>query len=156
MGSGKTTTGRVLARKLGWKFIDLDEEIQSGEGQSIADIFGTQGEDHFRKLEQLYLQAVSLSDRRVIALGGGTFINPDNRAIIEDKGVAVWLKVSFDKVVDRVKMDGTRPMFSTTDQAEQLYRSREPIYAHARFQVSTDEKNPEEVADEIVGAIKRS
>src|SRR4026207_369314 len=109
MGSGKTTAGGLLARKLGWSFIDLDHEIERGEGRSISDIFRVSGEPHFRRLEREYLERLSHTSRGVIALGGGTFIDPDNRKLAEDTGLTVWLKVSFDKLVHRVKMEGTRP-----------------------------------------------
>jgi shikimate kinase len=156
MGSGKTTVGRQLARKLGWKFIDLDKEIEQGEKRQVAEIFREKGEAHFRFLEKRYLKEASYSNRAVIALGGGTYIDAQNRALADMTGLTVWLKVSFARVGDRVKMDGTRPKFDNRDEAERLYQDREPHYALARVHVSTDEGTPESVADEIVGVIKKS
>src|SRR5215470_14570730 len=112
MGAGKSTVGRRLAKRLGWKFIDLDEEIERREQRSIPDIFRENGEPYFRDVEQLCLRDVSSANKAVIALGGGTFINPENRAIAENGGLTVWLKVSFAKLVHRVKIDGTRPKFT--------------------------------------------
>src|SRR5690242_8591111 len=120
MGAGKTTVGRRLAKKLGWKFIDLDEEIETREGRAIAEIFRQDGEPHFRKLEQQYLKDLSSVRNAVIALGGGTFIDPENRRLAEQTGLTVWLKVSFANVADRVKFDGKRPKFVDKTQAEQL------------------------------------
>ena len=156
MGSGKTTIGRQLARKLGWKFIDLDREIEQGEKRQVADIFQENGEPYFRSLEKRYLKESSYSSRAVIALGGGTYIDPQNRALADLTGLTVWLKVSFARLADRVKMDGTRPKFDNRDEAERLYQDREPQYALARVHVSTDEGTPESVADEIIGVIKKS
>src|SRR4051812_36541976 len=115
MGSGKTTVGRQVARKLGWKFIDLDKEIEQGEKRQVADIFRENGEPFFRALEKRYLKQTSYSSNAVIALGGGTYIDPQNRALTDLTGLTVWLKVSFARVADRVKMDGTRPKFDDKD-----------------------------------------
>jgi shikimate kinase len=156
MGSGKTSVGRQLARKLGWKFIDLDREIEQGEKRQVAEIFQENGEPYFRSLEKRYLRQASYSTRAVIALGGGTYIDAQNRALADMTGLTVWLKVSFARLADRVKMDGTRPKFDNRDEAERLYQDREPHYALARVHVSTDEGSPETVADEIIGVIRKT
>jgi shikimate kinase len=159
MGCGKTSVGWRLARKLGWKFIDLDEEIEREERRPVAEIFRHDGETRFRQLERDYLKRFSSllsTEKSVIALGGGTFLDPENRAVAESTGLTVWLKVSFPTVADRVKIDGTRPKFSNKEQAESLYQSREPYYALAKVHVSTDDGTPETVADEIAGAIRKS
>ena len=156
MGAGKSTVGRRLAKKLGWKFIDLDEEIERREHRPIAEIFREYGEPHFRNLERLRLKEFSSSRNAVIALGGGTFIDPGNRDVAEKTGLTVWLKVSFAKLASRVKIDGTRPKFSDPDQAEQLYRTREPFYALAKVHIETDGGTPESVSDEIMGVVQNS
>ena len=154
MGCGKTTTGKVLARKLGWEFADLDDEIQKGEGLSVAEIFRSSGESGFRNLENKYLNLLSVPTHRVVALGGGTFVNEENRNLTRATGFTVWLKVPFDKVVQRVRIDGTRPLFTAREQAEALYDAREALYCHAGIHISTDDKSPEALADEIIEAIK--
>ena len=156
MGSGKTTVGRRLAKKLGWKFIDLDEEIEHREARTIADIFRESGEAHFRQLERHTLKRISSLKHAVIALGGGAFLDPENRSIAESTGLTVWLKVSFANVGDRVKIDGTRPKFTSKEQAEKLYLSRDSYYSLAQLHVSTDNGTPETIADEIVEAIRKS
>jgi len=155
MGAGKTTVGRRVAKKLGWKFIDLDAEIERREGRPIAEIFRQDGETHFRYIERLCLKDLSSSRKSVIALGGGTFTDPENRDLAEKTGLTVWLKVSFSKLVQRVRIDGTRPKFVDSSQAEQLYESREPLYALAKVHISTDDGTPESAADEIIGALRR-
>ena len=155
MGAGKTIVGRRLAKKLGWKFIDLDEEIERREHRAIADIFRDHGESHFRRLERRCLESASFSQNSVIALGGGAFLAPENREIAENTGLTVWLKASFAKVTGRVKIDGTRPNFSSKDQAEALYRTREPYYAMAKVHVSTEDETPEAIVDEIIGVLRK-
>ena len=155
MGAGKSTVGRRLAKKLGWKFIDLDEEIERREHPPIAEIFRENGEPHFRKLERLCLKNLSSFQKTVVALGGGAFMDPENREVAEKTGLTVWLKVSFSKLAGRVKIDGTRPKFADRDQAERLYQTREPFYALAKVHVSTDEGTPESAADEIIGMVRK-
>jgi shikimate kinase len=154
MGAGKTTIGRRLAKKLGWKFVDLDQEIERREHRTIAEIFRSDGEPRFRQLEQLCLQQLATSRKAVIALGGGAFINEQNRELALKTGLTVWLKLPFSRVAERVKIDGTRPKFNGTQEVEQLYRAREPLYALAKVHVSTDEGTPESAADEIIGALR--
>ena len=156
MGAGKSTVGRHLAQKLGWKFIDLDEEIERRERRSIAEIFRESGEPHFRKLEKLYLQEVSSARNAIIALGGGAFMDPLNRDLAGRTGLTVWLKVSFANAADRVKIDGTRPKFTDRDQAQKLHESREALYGLAKFHVATDTRTPESIAEEIAGAVRKS
>ena len=155
MGSGKSTVGRRLAKRLGWKFIDLDEEIERRERRLVAEIFRDNGEPHFRQLERLCLKDLSSYRKAVIALGGGAFMDPENREVAEKTGLTVWLKVSFSKLAGRVKIDGTRPKFADRDQAERLYQTREPFYALAKVHVSTDEGTPESAADEIIGMVRK-
>ena len=155
MGAGKTTIGRRLAKRLGWKFIDLDQEIEHREQRAISEIFHQDGEPHFRNLERNYLKELSSAQKAVIALGGGTFMDPQNRELAEKTGLTVWLKAPFAKLVDRVKIDGTRPKFADKAQAERLYQDREPFYSLARVHVSTEEGNPDNAADEIIGVLRK-
>src|SRR5947208_17194666 len=90
MGSGKTTVGRRLAKKLGWKFIDLDEEIERRERRPVAEIFREHGETHFRQIERDVFKKLAVSaaaDKSVMALGGGTFLDGENRAVAETRGL---------------------------------------------------------------------
>jgi shikimate kinase len=155
MGAGKSTVGRRLAKKLGWKFIDLDTEIERREGRSITEIFREKGEPYFRDLERSCLKDLSSSRKSIIALGGGAYMDPENRDVAEKTGLTVWLKVSFSKLVHRVKIDGTRPKFVDQAQAERLYQIREPLYALAKVHVSTDDGTPESAVDEIMGVLRK-
>jgi len=156
MGAGKTTVGRRLAKKLGWTFVDLDEEIERRERRAVAEIFKADGEPYFRNLERRYLKDLSSSSESVIALGGGAFLSPENREIAETTGLTVWLKVSFGNIRLRVKIDGTRPNFPDPERARMLFEARVPYYALAKVHVSTDDGNPDSVADEIIGVLRKS
>src|SRR5690349_14887448 len=118
MGAGKSTIGRHLAKKLGWKFIDLDEEIERREHRPIPEIFEKEGEPYFRSIERLCLKNLPPSLKVVVALGGGAFIDPENREHAEKTGLTVWLKASFSQLANRVKIDGRRPKFVDKEQAE--------------------------------------
>jgi len=155
MGAGKSTIGRRLARRLGWKFIDLDAEIERREQRPIAEIFRENGEPHFRSLERTCLKELSDTRKAVIALGGGTFIDAENRDVAEKTGLTVWLKASFSILADRVRIDGTRPKFVDRAQAEQLYQTREPSYALAKVHVLTDAGSPDAAVDEIITMLGR-
>jgi shikimate kinase len=153
MGAGKSTVGRELALKLGWPFLDLDTEIEKTEGVSVREIFARSGEPHFRRLEHEHLQLISQIPQAVIALGGGAYINPANRVIVDATGVAVWLNTSLTEVNERVRPDGTRPLLADPERARQLYADRLPSYRLARIHVLTDNRLPDDIAEEIVQRI---
>jgi shikimate kinase len=150
MGAGKTTVGRLLAHALGWRFIDLDQQIQTGEKLEIPEIFRIYGEPYFREIEQKYLQELPPKEPSIVALGGGAFMDSENRAFMDKTGITVWLKVSFTKVAGRVKIDGTRPKFTDRDQAERLFESRQPYYALAQVHVETDDGSPDLIVARIL------
>jgi len=150
MGAGKSTVGRELSLKLRWPFIDLDVEIEKSENLSVREIFAQFGEFHFRQLERAHLRRVSATPQAVIALGGGVYIDAENRALVDATGVAVWLEASLSSVKDRVRPDGTRPLLADAEQARQLYAERLPSYRLARIHVLTDNRLPDAIAEEIV------
>ena len=88
MGTGKTTVGKRLAKRLGWEFVDLDALIEARTGRAIADIFTQHGEPVFRRLEQRWIRRVARGDQQVIATGGGAFLDPENRRLLKSGGPA--------------------------------------------------------------------
>ena len=155
MGAGKSTIAREVALKLGWTILDLDSEIEESEQTTVRDIFEHFGEAHFRKLERQHLQRVCRVPQAVIALGGGAYIDPENRRIVETTGVAVWLQASISTITERLRPDGTRPLFSTPGKMRDLYDSRLPSYKLAPIHVLTDNRLPGEIADEIIREVAK-
>jgi shikimate kinase len=138
MGAGKSTTARSLARRLGWRVEDVDELIEARERRTVADIFTERGEAYFRAAEREVVRQLAGPRETVVATGGGTFVDPDNRALIRADGAAIWLDVPFDVVLQRAPRDGRRPLAADRRQFEILYLARRAAYqqAHARFDAS--------------------
>lgn len=150
MGAGKSTVGRELALRLRWPFFDLDSEIERVEKQSVSGIFAHLGEPCFRQLEREHLVRLSQTPQAVIALGGGAYVDPENRKVVDNTGVAVWLDVSFPVIRERIRMTATRPLFADPERAARLYSERLPFYRLARIHVLTDNRLPDAIAAEIL------
>ncbi len=154
MASGKTTVGRLLARRLGWSFFDTDEEIESAEKTSISEIFERRGESEFRRIETEIVNRHALSIERgrpaVLALGGGAFAQPENRRIIEDRGVSVWLDCPFDIVSRRTAQASHRPLARDPKKLAALYESRRESYALADIHVTIQSDDPAEAVEAIL------
>ncbi len=155
MGSGKSTVGRILAGMLDVPFIDLDDYIEHKTGQSIPEMLAD-GEDRFRAIEAEALRDVVImreiqDEDAVIALGGGTIAINAVQHLILGHTVSVYLRTSFETARRRVaESAGSRPLFS-----EDLYMERLPYYEKARFAVDTDDRTPEQVAEEIKGILEK-
>lgn len=135
MGSGKTTVARALGRRLGWRVIDLDEEIERREGRTVSQLFAAHGEAYFRTVEREVLLAVLPARHVIVATGGGTFTQPANRADILNDGVTVWLDAPFGRIVDRVPSDGRRPLAADRDAFAHLYEERRSVYRLAHLRI---------------------
>ena len=139
MGSGKTTVGALLAEQLGWPFIDLDRTIEENQGTTIREIFESEGEAHFRKVEHATLEGIVRNEPAVIALGGGTIIGPENRELIrEAQGTTIWLETSLDVLRSRCAGMNHRPLVRDPDSFARLLRERLPEYEKSEFRVATD------------------
>ncbi len=150
-GSGKTSTGRHLARALNLPFIDLDYEITLQAKQSIPDIFASEKESGFRKRESAALIDVITRGPAVIALGGGALLDPHNRAAVEQHGTVICLTASRDVLAERVrKLEGTRPLLGKAadleNRLEALLASRAEHYASFVEQIDTQNLSPEQSA----------
>lgn len=153
MGCGKTTVGRVLARRLERPFIDLDTEIEARAGLTVREIFDRGGEPLFRRLEEEALEeAAATIEPTVIATGGGTVTIGRNLEILRHNGLTVWLDPPFSVIAARIGGQGKadRPLFEDETQALELFRHRLEAYRRADLRLTIDaEERPEEVAARI-------
>ena len=157
MGSGKTTTGRSLAARLGWRFADLDSEIEKAAGRSVAKIFEDEGETSFRKRETEALRAilVDADAHLVLALGGGTLLSEENRQLVRQHCQCVWLKASPEALAGRLAREAEgRPLLAGQDlrtRVATLLASREATYREAAdVAVDTDGVDQEEIVKRII------
>src|SRR5947209_17099024 len=122
MGSGKTTVGRRLALRLGLPFVDVDQEIVEAAGMPIADIFARHGEAHFRDGERRVVARLLAGGPRVVATGGGAFMNEATRARMAENSISVWLKADLETLMRRVRRRLTRPLLQTADPVATMRR----------------------------------
>ena len=153
MAAGKTTVARALADRLGWRSEDIDELIEARERRTVAEIFARSGEPYFRALERDILKLLLPLRHVVVATGGGTFMDPDNRAAINMDGVSVWLDVPLEELVARLPADGRRPLAADRAQMERLFAVRQVAYATAQFRIDARDARPETVAERIIEAV---
>ena len=153
MGSGKTSTGRPLAERLGYGFVDADAVIEQAAGCSIPEIFERDGEAGFRNLESQVLSAISQRHSLVVATGGGVVTQPENWGMLHS-GIVIWLDVLPDQLLQRLNADSTvRPLLQTADPEaalNALLNERRPLYAEADLTVVINDETPEAVADGIL------
>jgi len=138
MGVGKSTIGRRLALRLQIPFVDADHEIERAAGLSIPEIFERFGEGHFRDGERRVIARLIDGQSKVIATGGGAFMNPETRAIILEQAISVWIDAELDVIVDRVGRRNNRPLLQGKDARAvlaELAEVRNPIYALADIHV---------------------
>ncbi len=164
MGAGKTSVGRVLAAELGWSFEDLDERVERREGQSVAEIFRTSGEAEFRRAEYAALKelldGLQAESRKIIALGGGAFVQPSNLALIESARVpTVFLDADIEELWRRCARPadwvGTeRPLLGTLVEFRELYELRRPHYSRASLRQDTSGKTVKDIAVELIDRLK--
>jgi shikimate kinase len=150
MGAGKSTLARALAVRLDWRAEDVDERIEAREGRAIATIFAREGEPYFREVERQVLVDLLAVRHAVVATGGGTFAEPDNRALINQDGTSVWLDVPFPVLVNRIPSDGRRPLAADRARFEQLYEARRAAYRQAHIRLDAARVPAEALVEQLV------
>ena len=165
MGSGKSTIGPILANALGWDFVDIDTNIEKKTDQKVVDIFAKQGEQAFRAFERQELRDVAVRDECVVSLGGGTLVNDENFDFIRKNGIIVYLRLSPDKILQRVRRKSDRPLLrdplGNVLEGDELYERinsllelREQYYSEADIIIPADDMKVGMTVDEIVKRLR--
>lgn len=160
-GTGKSTIASLVARSLGWQAIDADLLLENRAGMSIAEIFATQGENHFRDLEETILGELVGQSQAVIATGGGVVLREENRRNLSRCGAVIWLHATADELLARIAHDEQTasrrpPLTKLSQQAEisRLLQERQGLYKEvATNTVDTNGKSPDQVAAEILDTL---
>ncbi len=150
MGAGKSTVARALAKRLDWKVEDIDERVEKRERRDISTIFRQEGEPYFRSVEQEELIALLPARGTVVATGGGTIVEPVAREMMLRDGAVIWLDAPFATVLDRVPLDGRRPLAADRLEMESLYNQRLMAYSRAHLRLDAGKSSVEDLVDQIV------
>jgi shikimate kinase len=157
MGAGKSTVGRRLAKRLGLPFVDSDAAIEDAAGYSAAEVFERYGEQDFRDGERRLVARLIDGEIRVIATGGGAFVDPGTRDLLNDRAITVWLDAPIDVLADRTSRRDTRPLLRNRDPKgtlERLAEERRPSYASAHIHVKSGNGAHRDVVDSILKALE--
>jgi shikimate kinase len=159
MGVGKSTIGKKLAKKLNYKFIDIDRLIEAREGASISSIFKNKSENFFRKIEsEIALQELK-KNNSVISLGGGAFLNKLIRISVKKTSLSFWLDVNVDELVQRLKKTQKRPLLykkNINDTIKKIYLERKKIYNEADYKIKCSSLKSREIVDKILRLYENS
>ena len=158
MGTGKSAVGKILSQKLNYDFIEMDQIIESDEGQSINKIFETKGEAYFRTLEFKLSEKISQFSSKIISTGGGVVLNNKNIENLCKNGFGVCLNANVSTIYQRVQNDQTRPLINTDEKnikqklskISKLLNERKPLYQKIPFQLNTNDLEPTLIADKII------
>jgi len=153
MGAGKSTVARALARRLDWQAEDIDDRIEQRERRDIASIFRQKGEPYFRAAERQTLVDLLPKRGTVVATGGGTFADPTNRELMLRDGLVIWLDVPLATVLERVPLDGRRPLAADRGALEALYNQRLAAYRVAPLRVDASRGPVDLLVDQIVDGL---
>ena len=159
MGSGKTTIGRALAKRLNLRFVDADHEIEARTGASIPLIFEIEGEASFRQREADVIRDLSAQQGVVLATGGGAVLNEQSRRYLHERGTVIYLRASVNSILQRTSHDRNRPLLQTADprsRIEALSKERAPLYEEvAHITIETGRPNVQSVVQNILSQLEK-
>jgi shikimate kinase len=153
MGTGKTSVGRGAAQRLGFAYLDSDHEIERSQGKTVAELFATEGEPAFRRLEREFIATGHPAERAVVSCGGGLVVQPGMAEQLGSRGVVVCLHASIETILARTGRQTHRPLLAGGDPEERLrtlYAEREPVYRNAGTVVLTDGRPLKEIVAHVV------
>ena len=159
MGVGKSTIGKILAKQLNYKFVDVDKLIESKEGSTINFIFRNKSESYFRKVENDITLAELKKYNSVISLGGGAFLNNSIRRCAKKLSTSFWLDVPINELIKRLKKSNKRPLLlkkNTNEEVKKIYFDRKKIYNEADYRIKCDSLRSEEIAKKILNLYEKS
>ena len=160
MGSGKSTIGALLSKKMNIKFIDLDRRIETIEKQKISQIFKLKGEEYFRALEvEIILSLLTSTDKElVLSLGGGSFINEKVRKNVKNNSLSFWLNWKPSTIIKRIRKSTKRPLIQglKDQEIEKMILDRNKHYAKSDFKINCDNHKKNEIVDKIVSILKKN
>lgn len=157
MGAGKTSVGRLLAKRLDLEFIDADDEIEQAARCSIEQIFESHGEAEFRDGERRVIARLLTGPTHVLATGGGAFMRKETRDAIRGRGISVWLRADLDLLLRRVSRRKNRPLLRNENPRqtlEKLIKERYPVYAEADIVVDSGDRPPGTIVDNVIESIE--
>jgi len=157
MGTGKTSTAKELAKRLGREFIDMDDSIQGKEGLAINGIFKEKGEPYFRKLEKDLVRELSCRENLVVSCGGGVIVDEENLSNLKKSGTVICFKSDVDVILRRTKDNSERPLLNVDNprkQISELLKKREPFYSQSDHTIDTTHLSIAETVDKIIKIIK--
>jgi shikimate kinase len=157
MGTGKTSTGRLLASRLGRPFIDTDQKIETENNMTISEMFTVHGEQYFRQKEKEMIAKVSRYTCTVIATGGGVVLIPENISRLKSNGVIIALTASLDVILERTARRNTRPLLDRPDReaiVSKMLNERSELYHTANLSIDTSERSPQQVSDMIIAFLR--
>lgn len=156
MGCGKTTIANLIANDLSFSFVDTDSLIVKRENRSINEIFEINGEEYFREIETTILKEVLNNHNQIISTGGGIITREENIKHLKEKSIVIFLEADVKTLYERVKNNKDRPLLNVDDMKEKITKlltERKNSYKQAHHTISTIDKNPNEIANEIIGII---
>ena len=159
MGVGKSTIGKILAKQLNFKFVDVDKLIEDKEGSTINLIFKNKSESYFRKIENEITLAELKKYNSVISMGGGAFLNNSIRKSAKKLSASFWLDVPIDKLIKRLGKSSKRPLLSKKNRSEEvkeIYFIRKKIYNEADYRIKCNSLNSKEIVNKILGIYENS